>query len=176
MLRPFLLLLLSVSVLGVGLTEAARAEEARRSDRFLGSYEFAGGDAEASVLRSTLEEMVDSFNFLLRGLVRRRLERSLRVPERIEIENVEDAILLTVVGSPDFPTDAAYESDELVLRQRSFEGTRETRFQLSEDGSLLIMHVLTRSALLPDALDYELTFERYSEALVGSGVPMAEGS
>jgi hypothetical protein len=115
-------------------------------------------------LRSTLDAMVDDFNPLLRGIARRRLERSLQVPERIEIENVADGILLKVVGSPDFPTDAHYESDQLVLRQSSFEGYRETRFLLSDDGSRLVMRVVTRSALLPNRLDYQLTFERHLRA------------
>jgi hypothetical protein len=171
-----LLTMLSVVFLLPMTSVPARGDDAGAPDRFLGSYEFAGGDDESLALRSTVKGLVDDFNPLLRGLARRRLERSVRVPERIEIAEIAQGIHLQVFGAPDFPTDAHYEDGVLVLRQSSFEGQRETRFALSHDGSQLIMHVVTHSALLPRKLDYALTFERRVEELAGPVTAVDSGS
>ncbi len=181
MLQRSMLLLLFISLLVVSTAGPARAGDAVDGDRFLGTYGFSGGESEARSLRATVDALVDDFNPLLRGLARRRLKRTVRVPERIEIAMRDGAYRLTVVGAPDFPSDARYENGAMVLRQSSFEGTRETRFHLSDDGRRLLMRVATRSALLPDRLDYQLTFERRQvpierDAFAGPPTPVDSGS
>lgn len=172
-------LLLSLLLLSLlGLPNAAVAEGVGpRPDaaRFLGSYGFAGGDREVRSLKETVDALVERFNLLLRGLARRRLERTVRAPERIEIRTGDAGIRLEVVGAPDFPHDARYERGALVLRQSSFEGRRETRFRLSDDGGRLTMHVTTRSHLLPDLLDYQLTFRRTPDDLAASATAVSTG-
>ena len=172
-----MLLLVSISLLGASTAAPAGADDAPAADRFLGTYGFSGGESEARSLQSTVDALVDDFNPLLRGLARRRLRRTVRVPERIEIATRDGAYRLTVVGAPDFPSEARYENGALVLRQSNFEGTRETHFHLSEDGRRLLMRVATRSALLPDQLDYQLSFERETpyEPQVSAG-PSSEPS
>ena len=163
-----LLSLLLVALLGLS-GSALAGDEGPRQDpsRFLGSYGFAGGEPEARSLQGTIDALVARFNPLLRGIARRRLERSVRVPERIEIRTGDSGLRIDVVGAPDFPHEVRLESDSLVVRQSSFEGKRETRFRLSEDGRRLSMHVTTFSHLLPDLLDYELSFTRGLDAHEG---------
>jgi hypothetical protein len=175
-LPRLLLTLLMLSLLGIsGAAWADGAGPRLDPTRFLGSYGFAGGEQEARSLKGTVDDLVERFNPLLRGLARRRLERSVRVPERIEIRAGDAGIRLEVVGAPDFPHDARYEHGALVLRQSSFEGKRETRFQLSDDGGRLTMHVTTHSHLLPDLLDYELTFRRTPDDLAASATAVSTG-
>ena len=159
LLLPLLLLSL-VGLVGVPNAAADGPELHTAGARFLGCYDFSGGESEVRSLRGTVDALVDRFNVLLRGVARRRLERSVRVPERIEIRPDEQGIRLDVIGAPGFPHQVEYESGDLVLRQSSFEGRRETRFRLSEDGRRLSMQVITRSQLLPAQLDYQLTFSR----------------
>lgn len=178
-LRPALLLSLTLLLLpaaGPARADEARAEVTGEAERFLGSYAFAGGVREAQSLQSTVDALVDDFNPLLRGLARRRLQRSVRVPDRIEIATSDGGLQLTVIGAPDFPNDPRYEHGALVLRQSNFEGTRETHFRLSPDGRRLVMRVATRSALLPDHLEYELTFERPGRILAGPAPALDAGS
>lgn len=142
-----------------------RAGDAPSPERFTGSYLHAGGPREVEALETLVDDVVADFNPLLRGIARRRLERSVQVPERIEIASQAGQLSLRVIGAPDFPhSPPHYEAGALVLRQSSFEGSRETSFRLSPDGRVLTMHVATRSALLPEDLDYELTFSRRPDA------------
>lgn len=153
--------LLLLLLLGPGLAPgAAGQDDPALSDRYVGSFGFAGGQREVSSLQSTVQRLLDDFNPLLRPIARRRLAHTVRVPERIEISIHEAGLSLNVVGAPGFPGNPHFEGGALVLQERSFEGTRETRFLLSNDGGVLTMSVATRSRLLPDLLDYELTFAR----------------
>jgi hypothetical protein len=138
----------------------AGADDPPLSDRYVGSFGFAGGEREANTLQSTLQRLLDDFNPLLRPIARRRFKHTVRVPERIEIAVHEAGLSLDVVGAPGFPSTPHFEGGVLVLRERSFEGTRDTHFLLSDDGGILTMRVATTSRLLPDRLDYELTFAR----------------
>ena len=163
-------------IVALALCISAGSAAADSAAHFAGSYRYAGDESETRMLQQTLENLVGGFNPILRGLARHRLNHSMQVPERVEIVTGSGDVSLRVVGAPDFPSDARYENGVLVLRQSSFEGSRETWFRLSEDGMVLLMRVTTRSALLPNLLDYELTFVRDPEGLVGPPPRIESGS
>lgn len=140
---------------------------------WVGRYAYAGGAEEEQRLRTTIDTMASRFNLLLRGLARNRLERNVRAPDRVEIASTEDGIVVAIEGAPGFGDDAAIEDGALVQRQSNFEGTRTTRFELSEDGLRLTMRIHTVSALLPEDLRYEITLEREANTLVSDEVPEA---
>lgn len=153
-----------------------RADGGGPPEHFSGRYLFAGGIDEADRLRSTLDEMLRLFNPFLRGLARRRLHHTIRIPEGVEIGTAGAAISVEVRGAPGFGSDATFEDGALVQRLSNFEGKRTTRFALSEDGQRLTMRVLTQSALLPEDLRYELTFVRDPDAFVGGVLESGSGS
>ena len=149
--------LASILLLALLASTPARAGDLQSAARFFGSYRYLAG---AEDIRSSIDDLVDRFNLLLRGLARRRLNASTRVPDAVTIGPGEEGVALEVAGALPVNQEARLEGEELVARQSNFEGSRETRLQLSEDGSLLIMRVTTRSPLLPDVLDYRVVFER----------------
>lgn len=174
--RPTTLLMLLLLPIVSTAPQAARAGGTPDPERFAGSYRHAGGEREVAALAILVDTLVDGFTPLLRGIARRRLERSVQVPERIEIVSEAGELSLRVIGAPDFPRSPNYEAGALVLRQASFEGSRETSFRLSSDGSTLTMRVATRSALLPEDLDYELTFERRPTTAPSVSAPAASSA
>ena len=158
------LLLTLLTLLGLSFLAAPAYSDAHSDARaddtvqLAGRYMYAGGADERHRLRSTVDELVSRFNPLIRGLARRRLRSTIRVPEGVVIasKSTEGVVAVEVLGVPGFGEDAAFENGTLVQHLSSFEGTRTTRFELSEDGLRLTLRVTTRSTLLPDTLDYKL--------------------
>ena len=164
-------------LLFLALSPALAAPTARADDSFAvekvrswaGEYRHAGGAAEEAALAALIDHMALGFNVLLRPIARSRLEKTVVVPTRIEIELESTGLSVQVIGAPDLPDDPVLEDGAIVVRQSNFEGSRETTFRLDDDGRVLTMQVRTSSKLLRDELRYQLTFERVGGSSLANG-------
>jgi hypothetical protein len=172
-LLPVITCIFAFALPGTALAdEPPSATEPFTAEHYVGQYHHSGGEAEAEALAELVDETAAGFNLLLRPIARGRLEKTVVVPERIEIVSTDGALSVKAVGSADLPDEPSLEDGAIVVQQSSLEGSRRTSFRLREDGTTLIMRVTTASGLLPDGIDYQLTFQRtvqrISEDLVGA--------
>ncbi len=148
---------------------------------FIGTYTYAGGDAQIKALDQAIDEVVDQMNFLIRGIARRRL-RTPNLPSKevsVFVENGQ--IRIERPGQPEVsapedgrpitwrhPRDGDVFQvshgidDQGVLYQR-FEGERSVslnRFVLSEDQERLTIHTVITADRLPAPLRFKMTYER----------------
>lgn len=176
--RALALLVLTVafSSVGAGLAHADSASN-RKSvvDKVLGCHAFAGGDKERKALAEAIDEVASDFNFVLRPIVRSRLEEANPVIERLCLARRGDAVTVSLderkysaplSGKPVKVTGIT--GDELALHLKvgktslwqifqGDEGGRINGFGSTESGNVE-MKVRVFSERLPRDLIYTLTY------------------
>jgi hypothetical protein len=163
-----------------GTAEAVSASAAVASsdgDRFVGSYRFAGGQAQRTALREAIEELVEALNILVRGRARDKLQETNPVFDSVKITRSGDSLVLTfgtlknackLDGSPtkvegidgsELTCRLSMEKHALVQRLSGPRGGRDNTITVDEHGKLRIKTRI-HSRLMPKDLHYELTYAR----------------
>jgi hypothetical protein len=146
-------------------------------DRFVGTYRFAGGQAQRDALRDAIEDLVEAINVLVRGKARDKLRETNPVFESVVIERGADTLSLTFgtlknackldgsatqvagIDGSKLTCRLSMENGALVQRLSGSRGGRDNTITVDEHGKL---RVKTRihSRLMPDDLHYKLTYAR----------------
>lgn len=148
-------------------------------DSLAGEYRHVGGEADHARIMKAIDEVADSANWFIRGLMRSRLKESNTIAEEITIDRSGEKVQITYngptrtnkIGAPAVRI-VAGSGDELdyTLSARGsrliqrFEGERGGRinsFRL--DGSMLIVRVTIFSKRLPQNVVYELRYRRKAD-------------
>lgn len=169
---------------GVGADAAASTVEPTvvtaedGAERFSGVYDFAGGERERQGVRDAVERAVQSLNFMIRGIGRRRLTTVTKVSSRIQFRVDPDTITLYFdtkkVAAPrdgrwiDWtdpmgkPTRISFSISGNTLTQRfkGEDGARTNVFTISEDRQRLRLKVTIRSDRLEEPIVYNLSYGR----------------
>lgn len=149
--------------------------------RFAGTFEYVGGDADIKALDRAIDDVVGQMNFFIRGIARRRL-RAPNLPSKEVGVFLESAqIRIERPGQPEVsapangkpitwrhPTDGdvfkvSHGLDQGGALYQRFEGessVSRNRFVLSEDGKRLVIQTVITADRLPAALRFEMTYQR----------------
>jgi hypothetical protein len=147
------------------------------ADRFVGNYHFAGGDRERAARDAAIDDVVEDMNFLVRGIARKRLKESNRIPERVSISRKDSKLTIRLDdrtytapingGAVDV---VGITGAEMKLRHRVISGRIEQIFEGKDGGRMnqleldgegrLTIHVRVFSDRLPKDLRYKLTYGR----------------
>lgn len=147
------------------------------ADRFVGTYHFAGGQAQRTALREAIEELVELLNILVRGTARDKLHETNPVFDRVTIERSADSMVLTFgtlknackidgsatqvegIDGSKLTCRLSIKNGALVQQLSGSRGGRDNTLTLDEHGKL---RVKTRihSRLMPKDLHYTLTYAR----------------
>ncbi|MDH4281699.1 MAG: hypothetical protein OEV36_03515 [Myxococcales bacterium] len=149
--------------------------------RFAGTYEYIGGDADIEALDRAIGQVVDQMNFLIRGIARRRLRAPNLPSKEVSVFLEKGQIRIERPGQPEVsaPADGkpitwrnpddgdvfrvSHGLDlEGALYQR-FEGEQSVsrnRFVLSKDDKRLVIHTVITADRLPAPLRFEMTYQR----------------
>lgn len=149
-----------------------------QASAFVGDYSFIGGQKERDKLNAAIETSMDALSPFVRGIGRRRLQESNKIPKRISIQikgdNVEILFDGRGHGTPLDGTPVRSESargDKIKISHRmrgnrlnefidGGKGARTNNFKLNRDRSRLTVDVTISSGHLPVPVDYRLTFKR----------------
>ncbi len=163
-------------------TEAASAE-APSANAVLGTYRFAGGDAEVRKVERAIDEGVEEMSFLIRGMASRRLKEPNLPSEELRIFIEGANITVARLGHPDIsaPADGRavtwrnpnngnelkvshQVSDAGVLTQRLVgeRGTSVNRFEVDDSGRLT-MKTTIEADKLPSPIRFSTTYVRRGE-------------
>lgn len=153
---------------------AALANEA--CGRFAGTWRHAGGPAEEAGMLKAIDAVAEDMGFFARGIAKKRLRKSNKIAQRVEIRCEGEQITIafdgtghtgrldgstgTTKGSSGQKLDLRYvlKGDRLV---QSFDGDGGgKRNELALDGDRLAMDVTIHSPRLPRDIRYRLTFAR----------------
>jgi hypothetical protein len=164
--------LLALAVPGAGTAEGGPSAPFR----FVGTYEYVGGNAEIDEMDRAIDEAVEQLNVFIRGIARRRLQEANRPTETLTIAASDREITITRSGKPEItaPADGtavAWKNPENgnqlevshgvtrkgVLSQRieGDRGTSENRFVLDDAAGRLSVE----TTILVDRVDDPIRFE-----------------
>ena len=169
-----------LSVVGC-LAPAGVSASSSAIERFVGTYEYVGGDEDIEALDRAIDEVVDQMNFFIRGIARRRLRAPNLPSKEVIVDLREGRIDIVRPGQPEVSAPADGRpitwrhpedgdvfqvshgvDDQGALYQR-FEGERSVsrnRFVLSEDGAALTIHTVILADRLPAPLRFKMTYRR----------------
>ena len=142
---------------------------------FLGTYRFAGGDAEREAVGRAIDASVSQVGSFLRGLARKRLLAANRVPLELVMTGGGNSFVVLVDNRPysglldGTPVKVTAETGDVMDMSFKFgpemvqtfadpKKGRVNRFQLR--GNQLVMHVRVYANELPEEVTYDLTFLR----------------
>lgn len=147
--------------------------------RFVGTFRFAGGEAQRQNLEAAIEAAAEQLNALIRGIGRKRLRESNPIREQITIAVDGDKVSMTfgpgrtLTGRIDGPA-VAWTSDSgkpvqvslglvkgrLVQTFTAEDGGRRSVYTLDEAGDRMTLSVTITSERLANPLKYALTYKR----------------
>lgn len=147
--------------------------------RFVGTFRFAGGEAQKQNLEAAIEAAASQLNALIRGIGRKRLKESNPVRDQISIAVDGDKVSMTfgpgrtVTGRLEGPS-VPWTSDSGKPVQVSFslvkgrlvqtftaeDGGRRSVYSLDDTGDRLTLSVTVTSERLTNPLKYALTYRR----------------
>lgn len=189
-IRSGLWLLLSVTLVSVISFELERASaDPKQSDpsvdpglqRYVGTYEYAGGDAEIDALDDAIDQVVSQMNFFVRGIARRRLRKPNLPSKRVVITVENGQIGIDRPGQPKVsapadgkpvqwrnPDDGEVfqvrqgidEDGHLYQRFKGDDSTSRNEFRLDDDGKKLTIHTEITADRLPAPLRFDMTYRR----------------
>ena len=153
---------------------------AELSQRFTGTYVYAGGDEERAAIAGAVDHAVEEMSFLTRGFARSALMERAAIRESYTIffdEAGRVAVLspgeLPEISPPDgTPVQVVNRlGDEseltqqfidgvLVQRGRTADGGGSTAFELQPDGETMLVHRTMESSKLSRPVKYTLTYRR----------------
>lgn len=147
--------------------------------RFVGTYRFAGGDAQRQALTSAIETAAQELNALIRGIGRKRLTEANPIRETITIAVDGDRVTTTfgpgrsvtgTLGGPAVPwtsdsgkaVSVAFTlvKGRLVQTYTADDGGRRSVYTLDDTGDRLTLSVTVTSDRLTNPLKYALTYKR----------------
>jgi len=148
---------------------------------WIGTFRHAGDTRERESLDSAIEAVVETFNLLLRPIVRNKLQDANAIPPTLTLRCDGDLLRAQIGDLPLLvaPVDGSqtiwrdqYGEDvavrqhakpgELVQRFRGERGGRQIRYTTTSDGRTLTFRVTITSERLPWPLSYQLTYRRAS--------------
>ena len=170
-------------------SESNSQEESGQSDqltseRYIGTFEFAGGDSERETQLSAIEALSKEAALPMRGMIKKRLGKATEIQDWFAFSSEEDGLTLTSAagakltgdcgetkheflgpnGKPASFTRTLSQNDEglLVLTQKvmSEDSKRTHRYILSESGDSVLLEVSLKPGRLPRALEYAVTYDR----------------
>jgi hypothetical protein len=183
---------LSAILIGVTLVLAAQAAAYEQNEavepalqRYVGTYQYVGGDEDIEALDSAIDGVVSQMNFFIRGIARRRLRKP-NLPSKEVIISLENGqIRIDRPGQPEVsaPADGkpitwrhpddgdVFEvrhgiDDQGVLYQR-FKGERSVSrndFVLGDEGRRLNIVTEITADRLPAPLRFEMSYRRVSSS------------
>ena len=148
--------------------------------RYGGTYQFVGGDAERAAVAAAVDRVVARMSFLARGIARSSLIERAEIREAIGIFFADDGTV-TVLSPGELPESSPADGapvrvvnrfgdkSELsqqfingvfVQRGRTDDGSGSTVFELRPDGQTLLVHRTMESSKLPQPVKYTLTYRR----------------
>ena len=150
------------------------------SQRFTGTYVYAGGDEERAAVARAVDRTVEDMSFLTRGFARSALmERSaIRESYTVFFDEAGRVAVLSPGELPEVsPADGTpvqvvnrlgdeseltqqFIDGVLVQRGRTADGGGSTAFELQPDGATLLVHRTMESSKLPQPVKYTLTYRR----------------
>jgi hypothetical protein len=164
------------AVLAAGAPPTAREVEAEPAlQELTGSYRHAGGAAEQAALEAAVDDVVSGMNVLARGIARKRLLESNRIPAAVKVSGSAEQLTIAfddreytaavggaavdVVGVTGDPLRMTLRVRKRALIQK-FVGDKGNRTNTMTGGQGLRIAVLVTSDSLPKALAYTLTYSR----------------
>jgi putative intracellular protease/amidase len=164
--------------------QVAEQQVVLTSERFLGTYEFSGGDVDRQNLTSAIDALSADISLLIRGTAKKRISKLSAIQEWIGFSAEEgpftytDASGAKWVGDCDggryegttlggkqatFTRSLSHNDEGLLVltEQRNTESSSRThRYILSEDGNSLRLEIAFENGRLPRALEYALMYNR----------------
>jgi len=148
--------------------------------RYAGTYQFVGGDAERAAVAAAVDRAVAPMSFLARGIARSSLIARAEIRQAIGIFFADDGTVTVLSpGEPpeSSPADGApvrvvnrfgdkselsqqFINGVFVQRGRTDDGSGSTIFELQPDGQTLLVHRTMESGRLPQPVKYTLTYRR----------------
>ncbi len=148
--------------------------------RYGGTYQFVGGEAERGAVAAAVERAVAPMSFLARGIARSSLIARAEIRQAIGIFFADDGTVAVLSpgelpestpadGTPVRVVNRFGDESELsqqfingvfVQRGRTDDGSGSTIFELQPDGQTLIVHRTMESSKLPQPVKYTLTYRR----------------
>jgi hypothetical protein len=142
---------------------------------FIGTYRFAGGDAEREAVGRAIDSSVSDLGSFVRGFARKRLIGANRVPAELVMKGGGNSFVVLVDNRPyaglldgravqvtvatgDVMDMSFKFGAEMVQTFADREKGRVNRFELR--GNQLVMHVRVYAKELPEEVKYDLTFLR----------------
>ena len=153
---------------------------AELSQRFTGTYVYAGGDDERADVARAVDRAVEDMSFLTRGIARSALMDRAAIRESYTIF-FDEAGRVAVLSPGELPEVSPADGtpvevvnrlgDEseltqqfidgvLVQRGRTADGGGSTAFELQPDGEMLLVHRTMESSKLSQPVKYTLTYRR----------------
>lgn len=157
--------------------EAGSAVTTADTERFVGSYRFAGGQAQRTALKVAIEDLVASLNALLQGVAREKITETNPVFETVEIARTDGGLALTLgslknvcsldgsatkvkgIDGSALTCRLSMKGDALVQRLHGPRGGRVNTFTVGKDGKLK-MQTRIHSKMMPKDLRYTLTYAK----------------
>lgn len=147
--------------------------------RFVGTYKFAGGDAQRQNLETAIEAAAQQLSAIIRPIGRKRLRESNPIREQITIAVAGDRVTTTfatgrsvtgTLGGPAVPwtsdsgkpVQVAFSmvKGRLVQVYTAEDGGRRSVYTLDDTGERLTLSVTITSERLTEPLKYALTYKR----------------
>jgi hypothetical protein len=169
----FLLVLLAFAVLGPP-TEA-RASEA---DVYAGTWTFDESSGDRALAETAVVDLAKEHNFFIRGIVKTRLLKSIKISSRLVMEPGDDTMTITSDFSK-WTSDLSAtvvsvlndEGDPITLKRWLEQGTlhavgakgassKDFVFRIEDAGETLILEITTSSPRLKRPLAYSLTYRK----------------
>lgn len=153
---------------------------AELSQRFAGTYVYAGGDEERAAVARAIDRAVEDMSFLTRGIARSALMERAAIRESYTIF-FDEAGRVAVLSPGELPEVSPANGtpvqvvnrlgDEseltqqfidgvLVQRGRTADGGGSTAFELQPDGETLLVHRTMESSKLSQPVKYTLTYRK----------------
>jgi hypothetical protein len=147
--------------------------------RFMGAFEFVGGERERAGVRAAIEHVISQMSFIAAPFARGPLRERNPVFPRVSIQLRGGQVVVAfptvrfasaesgaeTPGRTEFGENVhishRFEPDRMVEIIRADSGTRRNDFLLSPDGNTLTMRVNMSSPRLPTAIRYALTYRRH---------------
>ena len=148
-------------------------------DRFVGTYKFAGGDAQRQALTDAIEAAAQELNALIRPIGRKRLTEANPIRDQITIAVDGDRVTTTfapgrtvtgtlggaaVAWTSDSgkPVNVAFSlvKGRLVQTFTADDGGRRSVYTLDDAGDKLTLSITVTSERLTNPLKYALTYRR----------------
>lgn len=155
------------------------ADATAARDKFAGNFGYVGGEKQNAAREAAIEKATDSMSFITRPIARSRLKEKTQIRQNIGFAFGGGNITMTASDvapavSPENGSPGSYKSgsDTLKLVQKingngqlvqqfiAEDGGRTSVFSLSADGKTLNVSITVTSSKLPEAVKYNLTYQR----------------